>query len=90
MGQGAEYLMESIEDDTWQADRDLLSLEVDGMKKRYNNAKSSKVGGKIKCAYCESTIIKKTYHHKFCNKRCKDRYWNTVDDERRSRAKYFK
>jgi hypothetical protein len=65
------------------------------MKKRYNEALLAKVGDNIACACCGMMVIKTTYHKKFCNNQkktkrgvnsCKDKYWNTVDENRRRRS----
>ena len=56
---------------------------------RYDEAKLAKVGEKIECPYCARTLIKKTYHHKFCKKtKCKDKYHN-MQEGRFERTKRF-
>ena len=63
------------------------------MKKRYAINKEAKIGSEINCACCGKSTIKTTYHKMFCSNgktkkkgNCKDRYWNTVDEDRRYRA----
>lgn len=66
--------------------RDRINL----FKSRYDSAKSAKVGTNIHCPTCNKSHIKTTYHKVFCGRvRCKDEYWNTVDDKRRERAKKY-
>jgi hypothetical protein len=59
--------------------------------KAYNIAKTAKVGELITCPACGKQFIKKTYNQIFCNNaktkksyNCKDRYWNTVDPNKRN------
>lgn len=49
------------------------------MTKRYKVADKANVGEIIKCPYCGTNIKKKSYQHKFCNTKCKDRYWNYIN-----------
>ena len=61
------------------------------MKQRYRFAESAPTGATIRCPYCNAYIIKNTYQKKFCKgKKCKDSYWNLVDDKRRERCKHYK
>lgn len=55
----------------------------------YEKNRAAKVKTKIKCPCCDKSFIKKTYHNVFNSNKCKDRYWNTVDDERLARARLF-
>jgi hypothetical protein len=73
-----------------------LTKNIFEMKQRYILNKQAKVGSTIECAYCSIQVEKTTYHKTFCNNQkktkrgvnsCKDKYWNTVDDSRRARAK---
>ena len=48
-----------------------------------------KVGNYMRCPTCVKSIIKKSYQHKFCCTKHKDKYWNTVNDVRRERAKRY-
>jgi len=62
------------------------------MEQRYRLAKKAPVGATIHCPYCNAYIIKNTYQRKFCKgkgKKCKDSYWNLVDDKRRDRSHRF-
>jgi hypothetical protein len=58
-------------------------------KERYIKATEAKTGSKIECANCGKSMTKKTYQTKFCKNKCKDQYWNTVDEKRRERTKQF-
>ena len=62
---------------------------VDLALERYSLASAAKVGDSIHCPTCNCKFIKKTYQQKFHKIKCKDRYWNSVDEERRERAKRF-
>ena len=70
-------------------DRSQLQFIKETWLKRYNLAKKAKVGDSIQCPTCSKKIMKKSYQHKFCNSKHKDKFWNTVYDERRERAKLF-
>ena len=65
------------------------SISIDSMKETYEINKRKKVGDKMDCANCNKSVVKKAYQAKFCCVKCKDQYWNTVDDTRRERAKLF-
>ena len=54
------------------------------MSKLYLIAEESKVGARIKCPACSRELTKKSYQHKFCGTKCKDRYWNRVDPRKRN------
>lgn len=56
---------------------------------RYNEAKAAKVGAQCLCPYCMTFFKKKVYQQAFCNSKCKDKYWNIVDDKRFTRMKIF-
>jgi hypothetical protein len=56
---------------------------------RYEVASAAKVGDTIHCPTCNCKFVKKTYQQKFHRIKCKNRYWNSVDDDRRERAKKF-
>lgn len=71
--------------------RDAIMNRNAKFKKAYNLAKSKKVGETFKCAYCGKEHIKKQYSQAFCSpikkgnkkiSRCKDKYWNSVDETR--------
>lgn len=65
------------------------------MEARYAHATTAKVGAQIQCPTCGTHMTKRSYQHKFCKGKgrnrykCKDRYWDTVDDTRRERAKMW-
>ena len=52
----------------------------------YDNASLAKVGSVIRCPVCGKKITKTTYHKKFCCMKCKDKFWNSFDPQRRERA----
>jgi endogenous inhibitor of DNA gyrase (YacG/DUF329 family) len=58
--------------------------KINEMKHRYSVAEKSKIGVRINCPACSRLITKKSYQHKFCNKRCKDFYWNNVIETKRN------
>lgn len=43
---------------------------------RYNINKAASIGEEIVCPSCGKHFIKKSYQQAFCQKECKDRYWN--------------
>jgi len=67
------------------------------LKKRYEKVKKAKTGSSVECPVCLKKMKKTTYNKVFCSNgrtkqggNCKERYWNSVDDKRRERAKLFK
>ena len=90
MGDGVDYGQEEC--------YDIEDLEFNGFNahsladeylRLYNKAKAAKVGSDILCPVCAAIHKKTTYHKVFDKKSCKDTYWNTVDENRRDRAKFF-
>lgn len=53
-----------------------LDKEKVDAEKLYKEACLARVGQTITCPGCGESVIKNTYHKKFCGKRCKDHYWN--------------
>jgi len=53
----------------------------------YNLNKASKVGSECICPSCQVSFIKGSYQQVFCKSKdgtkCKDKYWNTVDPNKR-------
>jgi DNA repair exonuclease SbcCD ATPase subunit len=49
---------------------------------KYLTNKAVKAGTLITCPVCGTEFIKKSYHHTFCNGKCRDTYWNYIDDKR--------
>ena len=47
-------------------------------EKQYKASEDSKVGSIITCPACGKAITKRTYQHKFCCTKCKERYWNNI------------
>jgi hypothetical protein len=96
MGQGSESLGEAFDfydggEDNYEESRERqLRERIAEMRTRYEAAKSAKTGSRILCANCAHGIRKHTYQQKFCHTKCKDTYWNTVDDTRRGRASLAK
>lgn len=69
----------------------LSTAKIDLFLSRYAVAKAAKVKTVINCPTCNKRHLKTTYHNIFCkNRKCKDTYWNTVEDTRRERAKTYK
>lgn len=54
------------------------------MVDKVDAVKKLKVGDSFKCPVCGKNLIKKTYQHTFCGRKCKDKYWNTVDESKRN------
>lgn len=58
------------------------------LSEKYAKAKAARVGETVECV-CGRHFVKKSYQQAFHETGCKDRFWNTVDDKRRARAKFF-
>ena len=58
------------------------------IKERYNVNKASKVGAECICPSCNTKFTKTNYQQAFCKSKggtiCKDKYWNTVDPNKRN------
>lgn len=70
------------------------SKRIGIMKYHYNLAKTAKTGSEIICPACNHRHTKTSYQKVFCsnkgNRNCKDKFWNTVDPEKRCRkTPYF-
>lgn len=99
MGQGTEYQIEEAYEETslsYYMEQPSTNT-IDRMLNQYNKNKPIAKGGLVRCPSCNKLFVKKTPTHSFCsngrNKKggnCKDRFWNTVSDERRERAKAYK
>lgn len=59
------------------------------MRTQYKISKAAKTGEKIRCACCGTSFLKKSYQQAFCKTKCKDQYWNTVNEDRRIWAQVF-
>jgi len=56
---------------------------------QYNfNNNVAKTGSKIRCAFCFKETTKTHYQKKFCCTKCKDRYHNSVNEDRRNRTEF--
>ena len=57
------------------------------IKTRYKINKSAKTGDELVCPSCGTPFIKTHYAQAFCKTKtgtkCKDKYWNTVDETKR-------
>lgn len=94
MGEESERLQEQhindmANDFCREMDEESYQAFILGMSNRYFKSESAEIGATIECAYCGKLIVKKTYNRRHCNSLCKDKYWNNVDEKRRSRAKRF-
>lgn len=58
-------------------------------KARYNENVQKKVGDNCTCPSCGKDFVKKSYQQKFHSTKCKNIYWNSVDDTRRERTKFY-
>lgn len=56
-------------------------------KQRYKVASKAEIGTTINCPTCNKELLKNTYNRIFNSTKCKNKYWNTVDDVRRARAR---
>ena len=64
----------------------------DGIAKaraRYRVAKQAEIDTTIECSWCGKHIVKRTHHRAFCSCKCKQSFWNNVDEKRRKRAQKF-
>lgn len=55
----------------------------------WDKSKRAITGSIVSCPVCHSTFRKTRQNQAFCPvkpRKCKDRFWNTVNDERRERA----
>lgn len=79
-----------------EADKSRVLLMVS----RYTLAKNASVGSTITCPSCGVKFVKRSYQNTFCGlrgknshkkqgRKCKDMYWNSVDDGRNLRAVTF-
>lgn len=57
----------------------LRNVKIGYLKDRYEKANSAKVGQTIHCPYCDKAFTKKSYQHKFCCTKHKDKYWNKIN-----------
>lgn len=63
-----------------------LAQTIATYRQRYDKARIAKIGEEMQCTVCGARMVKRSWQHKFCHTRHKDKYWNTVDDSRRARA----
>lgn len=58
------------------------------IREQYDKNKSAKVGENCKCPSCGTQFEKTNYQQAFCKSKsgtkCKDKYWNTVDPNKRN------
>lgn len=90
--------IETMDDTIFNGDENRVMnciSRVQAYRTQYDINKNAKVGEKITCPVCKKKIIKSTYQQVFCigtgkrKHKCKDVYWNTVDDNRRMRASLY-
>lgn len=75
-------------DEPWEyepTEEEELELLFLNNQKIWNNNSAAKVGDKIKCPWCEKSMKKKSWQHKFCSTQCKDKHWN-ISPERLGRT----
>ena len=53
--------------------------DIELMKVAYEDASNAKTGDKIICPFCGKDLVKKSYQHKFCCTKHKDKYWNIIN-----------
>ena len=58
------------------------------IKELYNKAKETKIGESCICPSCKTSFVKTNYQQVFCKTKpktqCKDKYWNTIDENKRN------
>lgn len=89
-----EYLSNMLDDgdyETAEEKAERRDRELDELKESYTDLyaknKSAKVGAKCVCPVCRRSFVKRSYQQAFNSTKCKDQYWNTVNDDRRFRAR---
>ena len=59
-----------------------------GIRAKYRDAKKARIGDPCTCPSCGTDFEKKSYNQTFCKTKgstiCKDKYWNTVDPNKRN------
>lgn len=69
---------------------DIRKSERDALLERWGRVKRAMAGTVVHCPVCSRSFRKLRASHVFCRHKgrgnCKDRFWNTVNDERRERA----
>lgn len=92
MGDGADHLTEMYDGDLF-SEEDLLEGAArtrEDMKSLYVKAKGIPAGHSARCPGCGKAFRKKVKQQAFCRSKgrgnCKDRYWNTVDQDRSIKA----
>jgi protein-arginine kinase activator protein McsA len=55
----------------------------------YGQSKQANVRTKVECPTCTKTFIKRYWQQAFCCTPCRDKYHNTVTEERRVRARHY-
>lgn len=66
-------------DESWEyeaSEEDDIELLFLTNQKIWNYNAAAKVGDNIHCPWCQKSMKKKSWQHKFCSTKCKDRYWN--------------
>ncbi len=63
---------------------------MENIKEIYEKAKSAKVGDTCICPSCGAEFEKTNYQQAFCKSKegtiCKDKYWNTVTEDKRNNS----
>ena len=81
--------LEGIEE-AYEAAEFEREMDAEHMRLLYQRAKIAPVGAVVACPVCAKDVHKVHKGQAFCSRRgrgnCKDRFWNTVNDERRERA----
>lgn len=77
------------EGEYFSRDQDTGEIDLELMQNQYFKNKQAKVGTMICCPICNVVFKKKSYQQAFNLTSCKDQYHNTVNPERRNRAKFF-
>lgn len=87
MGDEADALNDLFSD--YDVAENILRNTIDQYQRQYDRNKQAPIKATCTCPVCRCYFIKKTKQQAFHSIKCKDRYWNTVDDSRRHRAARF-
>lgn len=90
-GEWLSEWLEGMEEPEELSRFDNSSAEV--LTGRYEANKLEPVKSTLKCPVCSKAFVKNSYQKAFCSNKgvqnCKDKFWNSVREDRFERAKYF-
>ena len=86
MGDGADYQIEEAYESAYED----FDEERERLLEAWGLVKKAMAGALVNCPVCGHRFRKLRAAHVFCRHKgkgnCKDRFWNTVNNERRERA----